>query len=100
MVDIEHIIRTIVREELERALNPTSTDPITPPLSPEQSVVDDTRLVLDVSAVAALTGMSKQYIRNDIRDEHLAAGRLHGKKFVIERLEALRYAKWLAAGRP
>jgi hypothetical protein len=66
----------------------------------ETPQIDDTRLLYDVAALAAATGMSKQYTRNDIRDKHLAAGDLGGRKYLIEISEAQRYARWLASGRP
>ncbi|WP_097180710.1 hypothetical protein [Curtobacterium sp. 314Chir4.1] len=97
--DIETIIRRIVREELGRFFD-RHPDGAETESAPEPASGDTARMLWDVAGVAELTGLSRQYIRNDIRDEKLDAGRLHGKKFVIDSREALRYAEWLAADRP
>jgi hypothetical protein len=63
-------------------------------------IADGVHYVHDVASLAAAVRMSKQYVRDDIRDGYLTAGDLNGRKFLIEIPEAERYAKWLASGRP
>lgn len=87
---IESIIRRIVREEIKRASTATPTDP----------QVDDRMLLYSVADVAAVTGMSAQYVRNDIRSGQLTASQPSGTKYLIDRDIASHYAAWLRAGRP
>lgn len=87
---IEAIIRRIVREEIERASASRSS----------RDEPDDRKLLYSVTDVAAITGMSAQYARNDIRSGQLAASQPNGTKWIIDRDEATRYASWLRAGRP
>lgn len=87
---IESIIRRIVREEVERAAEAAPTRP----------AVDDRKLLYSVTDVAAVTGMSAQYVRNDIRSGQLAASQPSGSKYLVDREIAVRYAAWLRAGRP
>ncbi|OII37099.1 hypothetical protein BIU98_16735 [Curtobacterium sp. MMLR14_010] len=86
---IESIIRRIVREEIDRAAAATLHGP----------AVDDRKLLYSVADVAAVTGMSAQYVRNDIRSGRLAAAQPSGSKYLIDRETASRYAIWLQAGR-
>lgn len=88
--DIESVIRRIVRDEIDRA---AAASPSGPP-------VDDRRLLYSVADVAAVTGMSAQYVRNDIRSGHLTASQPSGTKYLVGREIAARYAAWLRAGRP
>ncbi|MCS5493130.1 helix-turn-helix domain-containing protein [Curtobacterium flaccumfaciens] len=90
MDGIESIIRRIVREEIDRAAATTL----------HGSVVDDPKLLCSVAEVAAVTGMSAQYIRNDIRSGRLAATQPSGSKYLIDREAASRHAIRLQAGRP
>lgn len=87
---IEGVVRRDIREELERAAtaNATSVD------------VDDRKLPYSVADVAAVTGMSAQYVRNDIRAGQVAAQQPSGTKWLVDREETTRYAAWLRAGRP
>lgn len=87
---IESIIRRIVREEIDRAAAATLHGP----------VVDDRKLLYRIADVAALTGMSAQYVRNDIRGGRLTAAQPSESKYLVDRGIAARYAAWLAAGRP
>lgn len=82
---IESVIRRIVREEVERAAA----------ASPSRPAADERKLLYSVVDVAAVTGMSAQYVRNDIRAGALTASRLGKTKYVIDRDEVLRYAAWL-----
>lgn len=86
---IESIIRRIVREEIDRAS-------AAPPSGP---AVDERKLLYSVADVAAVTGMSAQYVRNDIRSGLLTASQPRGSKYLIDREIALAYAAWLRAGR-
>lgn len=66
-----------------------------PVLPPEQ------RLLYSTQSLASAIARSPQYVRNDIRDGHLIGRRANEKSsYLIERVEAERYARWLAAGRP
>lgn len=87
---IESIIRRIVREEIDRAAAATL----------HGTPVDDRKLLYSVADVAAVTGMSAQYVRNDIRSGRLTASQPSGTKYVVGRETAIRYAAWLRAGRP
>jgi len=87
---IEAIIRRIVREEIERASASRSS----------RDEPDDRKLLYSVTDVAAVTGMSAQYVRNDIRSGQLAATQPSGSKYLIDRETASRYASWLRSGRP
>ncbi|MFZ6990430.1 hypothetical protein ACO0E1_00940 [Curtobacterium sp. RRHDQ66] len=87
---IERSIWRIVREEIDRAAAE----------SPSGPRVDDRRLLYSVADVAAVTGMSTQYVRNDIRSGELAASQPSGTKYLVGREIAVRYAAWLRAGRP
>lgn len=87
---IESIIRRIVGEEIDRA---AAAPPSGPP-------VDYRKLLYSVTDVAAITGMSAQYVRNDIRSGQLRAAQPSGTKYLVDREIAARYAAWLAAGRP
>lgn len=87
---IESIIRQIVREEIDRAAA----------AQPPRPAVDDRKLLYSVADVAALTGMSAQYVRNDIRSGQLRASQPSGTKYLVDREVAVRYAAWLRAGRP
>lgn len=86
---IESIIRRIVREEIDRAAA----------ASPSGSPVDDRKLLYSVINVAANTGMSAQYVRNDIRSGQLTASQPSGTKYLVDREIAVRYAAWLRSGR-
>ncbi|MFJ4220637.1 hypothetical protein [Curtobacterium luteum] len=87
---LEGVVRRIVREELERAFrSPAAT-----------RTLDDGRMLYDVAGLAEAVGMSRQYIRNDIASGRLTATKSGRSKFVIDRSEAIRYAAWLASGRP
>ena len=86
----EGIVRRIVREALERAATGRATS----------ADVDDRKLLYSVADVAAVTGMSAQYVRNDIRAGHVAAQQPSGTKWLVDRQETTRYAAWLRAGRP
>jgi len=87
--DIESIIRRIIREEIESAGAASQSEP----------VGIKRKLLYSVADVAALTGMSTQYVRNDIRSGHLAAAQPSGSKYLIEQENAAGYASWLATGR-
>ncbi|WP_412148732.1 hypothetical protein [Curtobacterium flaccumfaciens] len=87
---IESIIRRIVREEIERAAA----------ASPSGPAVDERKLLYSVADVAAVTGMSAQYVRNDIRSGQLTASQPSGTKYLVDRKIAAKYAAWLRAGRP
>ncbi|PZE26237.1 helix-turn-helix domain-containing protein [Curtobacterium sp. MCLR17_042] len=88
--DLEHIIRRIVREEVERV----ATAP------PSRPAVDDRKLLYSVADLAAATGMSAQYVRNDIRSGRLGASQPRGSKYLIDKEDAIGYAAWLRSGRP
>lgn len=87
---IESIIRRIVREEIDRAAAAMLHLP----------VVDDRKLLYSVADVAAMTGMSTQYVRNDIRSGLLRAAQPRGTKYLVDRELAVGYVAWLLAGRP
>ncbi|MCS5513159.1 helix-turn-helix domain-containing protein [Curtobacterium flaccumfaciens pv. betae] len=87
---IESIIRQIVREEIDRAADGHQSVP----------AADERKLLYSVADVAAVTGMSAQYVRNDIRSGRLVATQPSGSKYLIAREAASRYAIWLQAGRP
>jgi excisionase family DNA binding protein len=61
---------------------------------------DDRKLLYSVADVAAATGMSAQYVRNDIRSGQLKASQPSGTKYLVDREIAVRYAAWLRSGRP
>ncbi|PYY38836.1 excisionase family DNA-binding protein [Curtobacterium sp. MCPF17_046] len=87
---IEGIVRRIVREEVERVYAASLARP----------AVEERKLLYSVTDIAAVTGMSAQYVRNDIRNGHLAATQPSGSKYLIDREAASQYASWLRAGRP
>ncbi|PZF61896.1 hypothetical protein DEJ33_15800 [Curtobacterium sp. MCPF17_047] len=87
---IESIIRRIVREEVERVAAASRSGP----------EADERKLLYSVADVAAVTGMSAQYVRNDIRSGDLSATQPNGTKWIVDREAASRYAAWLRAGRP